>query len=261
MALGPCRMGIPPVKANNVLGDGLAPCAPGAPHRQNAHVRVAALRRQIREAPCYHCAADRTNAAAARLIIACCRSSSMDDNGAMAVEVQNAENDACPECGGPPVNGLSCWEQLGAIFVGMARPGLAGAALPDGRFLQLAAPGTVHGYSQHWLARAFHRVSRPGNGGGRSPPGCGAAHGRECESAQARSRAPTRVAPLVDDNCRRVHAGTAGGRRRTGQGVGSHYPHGIDGVNRLEARQTCCHGLTFLDSTRIRRMFSRYYDA
>ena len=34
----------------------------------------------------------------------------------MAVEVQNAENDACPECGGPPVNGLSCWEQLGAIL-------------------------------------------------------------------------------------------------------------------------------------------------
>ena len=33
----------------------------------------------------------------------------------MEAEVQNAESDACPECGAPKVDGLSCREQLGVI--------------------------------------------------------------------------------------------------------------------------------------------------
>jgi hypothetical protein len=39
----------------------------------------------------------------------------MDDNGAMEADVKNAESDACPECGAPKVDGLSCREQLGVI--------------------------------------------------------------------------------------------------------------------------------------------------
>ena len=39
----------------------------------------------------------------------------MGDNGAMEADVQNAESDACPECGAPKVDGLSCREQLGVI--------------------------------------------------------------------------------------------------------------------------------------------------